>query len=119
VQDRTRLGRARRGRRGRVRGDRQEQLDGVPAAIGGDEAGESVRVMAGIGGRLSSTISGASQSASLSIASPFLAGLEAQARAGGHPDHARRSARLGEDGVEVLDLPLDRVGRRVATLAAG
>jgi hypothetical protein len=47
VQDRTRLGRARRGRRGRVRGERQEQLDGVAAAIGGDEAGESVRVIGG------------------------------------------------------------------------
>jgi hypothetical protein len=49
---------------------------------------------------------------------PLPRGLEGQARAGGHPDHARRSAHLGEDGVEVLDLPLDRIGRGVATLAA-
>jgi hypothetical protein len=41
-----------------------------------------------------------------------------QDAAGGHPEHMGRPARRLDERVEVLDLALDRVARRVAAVAA-
>jgi hypothetical protein len=44
--------------------------------------------------------------------------LQGKGRAGGHAENGRRPASLRDEGVDVLDLTVQRVWRRVATVAA-
>ena len=63
-------------------------------------------------------MNGGSYNASLVTASPRVRRIETEDRTGRHPEEGRRPARVLDQGVDVVDLALDRVRRRVAAVAS-